>query len=186
MTTGFFYAKFPIINIFDNFVLRELRAADSIAYFRYMNDENVAQYIASYSLPKSISHAIEELRYWGGLFPGKKSIYWGIAVKDTNELIGTIGYNNIWHNHHKGELSYDLDFAYWGQGIMAESLSQVLKFSQDFIGLVRVQATIINSNTRSIKLLEKLDFICEGLLQKYEYLHNEFRDSFMYAKILSQ
>lgn len=185
MRTQFFNEDFPIMEIFDDVVLRQLHTSDAVEYFYYMNNENVAEYIASGSLPSSVSHAVDELKYWASLFSSRRSIYWGIAEKSSNKLIGTVGYNNIWHTHSRGELSYDLDFNYWGRGIMFKALEGILEFSEETIGLTRIQATVIETNERSAKMLKKLNFECEGLLQKYEYLRGDFYNSNMYAKILN-
>jgi ribosomal-protein-alanine N-acetyltransferase len=67
---------------------------------------------------------------------------------------------------------------------MSRALEEILKFSAEEMGLVRVQATIIQSNERSAKLLKRFNFECEGLLKKYECLRGDFYDSNMYAKIL--
>jgi len=184
MKTQFFTENFPIFDVSDNIMLRQLHSSDAVEYFYYMNNKNVAEYIATSSLPSSISHAVDELKYWASLFTSRRSIYWGIADKSNNKLLGTVGYNNLWHAHSRGELSYDLDFNYWGRGIMSRALEEILKFSAEEMGLVRVQATIIQSNERSAKLLKRFNFECEGLLKKYECLRGDFYDSNMYAKIL--
>lgn len=68
---------------------------------------------------------------------------------------------------------------------MFKALEGILEFSEETIGLTRIQATVIETNERSAKMLKKLNFECEGLLQKYEYLRGDFYNSNMYAKILN-
>ncbi|MCF8463184.1 MAG: GNAT family N-acetyltransferase [Rickettsiaceae bacterium] len=183
MITNFFN-YFPVLEIEDNIILRQITTSDAKDYFEYMNNENVAKFVSGTNLPQSIEHAIDELRYWGSLFSSRRSIYWGVVLKDINKLIGTAGFNSLWQTHSRAELSYDLNFDYWGLGIMHKSLSKILDFAETEMGVVRVQASTIISNTRSFKLLDKLGFQQEGIMRKYEYLHNQHQDALLLSKIL--
>ena len=172
MKTSFFN-YFPVLQPEDNIILRQITTADAKDYFEYMNNENVAKYLSGTNLPNSLEHAITELQYWSSLFSSRRSVYWGIVLKDLNKLIGTVGFNNLWRIHSRAELSYDLNFDYWGLGIMYKSLDNILNFAQNEMGVVRVQASTVVSNDRSFKLLTRLGFKQEGVMCKYEYLHNE-------------
>ncbi len=183
MKTSFF-DYFPILQPEDNIILRQITTADAKDYFEYMNNAQVAKYLSGTNLPHSLEHSISELQYWSSVFSSRRSIYWGIALKDSNKLIGTTGFNNLWRTHARADLSYDLNFDYWGLGIMHRSLENILDFAKNEMGVLRVQASTVVSNDRSFKLLTKLGFEQEGIMRKYEYLHEEYQDARLLSKIL--
>ncbi len=176
-----YFIKFPFFDLGD-FLLRELKETDALHYLMYMGHPEVSKNVPEYLVPKSLEHAHLELRYWRDLFSSRKGFFWGIARKNNNKLIGTIGFNFINFFNKKGEINYDLSPDYWGKGIMSMALAQVMDFSNS-IGLVRVQATVLEDNARSIKLLESNGFVKEGLLQNYEYVGGNYLNSYMYAKV---
>ncbi|MDR0329531.1 MAG: GNAT family N-acetyltransferase, partial [Rickettsia sp.] len=102
---------------------------------------------------------------------------------DNNKLIGTAGFNTVSTMHLKAEISYDLDPAFWGKGIMLKSIKAILRFIE-YAGIVRTQATVINDNIRSINVLERCNFVKEGLLKKYEIVQGVHRDYYIYARVL--
>src|SRR2546421_4004420 len=66
---------------------------------------------------------------------------WGITIKGADVVIGTCGYT--WHMRHLfGEIGYDLERAYWRQGIMTEALEALLHFGFEQRQLHRVEAKV--------------------------------------------
>ncbi|MDX2050565.1 MAG: GNAT family protein [Rickettsiaceae bacterium] len=172
---------FPYFYLENGFKLRQIDPYNDSKFFReYITDEEVSAFIAEDSVPKNIDAAIAELSYWGGLYNTGRGYYWAIA-NENNEIIGTAGFNSISFQHMRGEISYDLSRKYWGKGVMSMALSQILNFAFLTLELVRVQATVGKDNMRSIFLLERLNFIREGSLAKYEKLQNKHLDFYMYA-----
>lgn len=182
MIQQYFYQKFPLIDLND-IILRELTDEDAEDYFQYMNKPAMLPFLAQNNIPSTVELALDEVRYWSSLFHNKRSFYWAIALKDTNQLIGTAGFNTISQIHSRAEISYDLDFNYWGKGIMLKAIKGILRFA-DYTGIVRTQATVIIDNVRSINTLERCGFIKEGLLKKYEFVNKQHKDYFMYSRVL--
>ncbi|WP_341763686.1 GNAT family protein [Candidatus Tisiphia endosymbiont of Beris chalybata] len=175
------YYQFPILDL-DDIVLRELSTDDAEEYLNYMIKPEMLPFLTDNNIPKNIAQAIEEVKYWSSLFRNRRGFYWAIALKSNNKLIGTAGFNSVSTIHLKAEISYDLDPAYWGRGIMLKSIKNILKFI-GYAGVVRIQATVVNDNIRSINLLERCNFTKEGLLKKYEIIQSAHRDYYLYAKI---
>lgn len=182
MITQHYYQPFPVIDL-GEVVLRALTDDDAEAYFKYMSRPEMIAFLTEANYPKTLDHALEEVRYWGSLFANKRSFYWAIALKESNKLIGTAGFNMILPAHMRAEISYDLDYNYWGQGVMLKSIKNILRFADLVLGIVRVQATVIMDNERSIKVLERCGFSQEGILKKYEIVEGVHKDYYMYARI---
>ena len=175
------YQAFPVIDL-GNMVLREITDTDAKDYFDYMSRPEMEQYLTADNRPATLAAALKDVQYWGSLFRNKRSFYWGIALKD-GRLIGTAGFNIISSNHLRAEISYDLDPEFWGKGMMLKSIKRILQYSDISLGLMRVQATVITTNERSIKLLERSGFAREGILKKYEVVMGEHKDYYMYARV---
>jgi ribosomal-protein-alanine N-acetyltransferase len=167
---------------FDDFILREIRSSDGQAFFNYVHNKEVVRYTSDEELPADVSKAEAELEYWSNLYRTGSSVYWGAADKKNDVLIGTCGFNYWNKQHDRIEISYDLDYNYWGRGIATRMVSSVTNFAlSDNMGAQRVQATVVTDNERSIKLLERCGYKREGLLAKYTILHGKVQDSYMYA-----
>lgn len=175
-------SDFPTMDL-DDIILREIVDSDAEAYFNYMSRPEMVSFLTEANCPRSLDQALEEVRYWGSLFRNRRSYYWGIALKSNNQLIGTAGFNMISPAHMRAEISYDLDYDYWGCGFMLKSIKNILKFSDLALHLTRVQATVIMDNERSIKVLERCGFTSEGILKKYEIVNGVHKDYYMYARV---
>ena len=64
------------------------------------------------------------------------------------------------------------------------NIKAILKFSDYTLGIIRVQATVITTNERSIKVLDRCGFQREGYLRKYELVEGELKDYYMYARVV--
>ncbi|HJK86274.1 MAG TPA: GNAT family protein [Candidatus Megaira endosymbiont of Nemacystus decipiens] len=182
MDNSCFYRPFPVIEL-EEIILREIRGSDATMYYAYMNSDYMTDIISAEHIPNTLEDAKKELDYWSMLFPLKTSIYWALANKK-DELIGTAGFNHISTKNDKAEISYDLAPDCWGRGYMSDAINSIIKFAQDDLNLVRIQATVATENIRSINLLEKCNFYMEGKLAKYEIINGIHKDYFMYSKIL--
>jgi ribosomal-protein-alanine N-acetyltransferase len=87
------------------------------------------------------------------------SLYWAIADRKTNQLLGTVCIWNIVEADSKAELGYELMYDFWGKGYMQECISKVVDFTFDKMGLNVIEAVIVQGNERSIKLAERNGFI---------------------------
>jgi ribosomal-protein-alanine N-acetyltransferase len=185
MDTQEVYAAFPTLPLGDAYVLRALRTDDAEDYLRCFSHPTLKKYIAEEDIPTTVPRAREEVQYWASLFPRKTSVYWGIALAVNDQLIGTCGFN-FWNAQHgRAELSYDLDSAYWRQGVMSAALKTILRFGFKKMGLQRVQALVVPHNTPSIGLLQKLGFKREGTMREYKIINHRHEDAVIYALLRS-
>lgn len=182
MNVNCFFGPFPEIDLGD-IILRQITKDDAEDYLNYMSRTEMRAFLTKDNIPENIDRAKEEVAYWGSLFTAKRSIYWAIALKKNNQMIGTAGFNIISFANSRADISYDLDPKYWGKGMMLKSIKAILNFADQTLGLVRIQATVITTNERSIKLLDRCGFHKEGLLEKYEMVDGSYKDYYMYARV---
>ncbi|MDC0864966.1 GNAT family protein [Rickettsiaceae bacterium] len=182
MNTQCFFREFPTIDLGD-IILREIVESDAQDYLDYMSKDEMAGFLTKENRPQDFDKALTEVKYWASIFPNKRSIYWAIALKDNNQMIGTAGFNVMSFQNSRADISYDLNPNYWGKGIMLKSVKGILSFADYALQLVRIQATSIIDNERSIKVLERCGFKREGLMKRYEVVEGEHKDYYMYARV---
>jgi ribosomal-protein-alanine N-acetyltransferase len=181
MILSFYQHPFPTIDLDDTYILREQTMEDTEAFFRYYTNPAVGQYILA-TKPATLLEASKEVQYCRNLFYSKQGIYWTIARKSDNEMIGAIGiYMN--NTHHRGEITYDLSQDYWRQGIMQKTINAVVKHALTEMKLLRIEAVTRIENTASIELLKKCGFKHEGKLRNYRYYNDQVWDVDMFAII---
>lgn len=176
------FDQFPILNL-AKINLRQIVKADAQDYYNFITHEGVTKYLSDQDIPKDLAGAEEEVAYWSGLFPQRRSIYWAVVTKDTDKLIGTCGFNNWSRVNARAEISYDISHDYWNQGIATEAVTAISNFALDVMLVNRVQATVVFDNVASMRVLEKSGYVREGKLANYYVLRGKVMDGFMYSKV---
>jgi len=175
------YNKFPVIEL-DRIILRDMRIDDVHDFLHYASAKEVKLYVSDIDWPQTIEEATKEYMYWASLYSTRSAIYWAIEHKKHKKLIGTCGFNYWNMHHHRGEISYDLSYEYWNKGYMTEAINAICDFAFERMDIHRLQATVLDFNIGSYRVLEKAGFKREGLLQGYGKVGGAFRDYYMYSK----
>lgn len=174
--------NFPLLktNRFDLVEINESHLEDIFELYR---DQEVTKYFDLKPL-QTIEEAQNEIDFYKNRFNDNIGIRWGISFKNQTELIGTLGFNKIIKNH-KGRIGYDLQSKYWGKAIMSEVLEAMIQFGFKKLNLNRIEAEVMQGNTRSEKLLTKLEFQKEGVLKDWMYWNDRYYDITMFSLIKS-
>ena len=172
--------KFPTIDLGD-FILREKQESDLEDFYRYYSDPEVNKFIMS-DIPQNLQQAKQELLYWRGTFHRNDGIYFAIANKSNNQLIGAIGLTSHNSFNSRIELSYDLAKEYWRQGIMTKAIAAVIKYAFEIIRVNRIEASVATSNIPSHELLLKCGFTLEGIL-RHRYHQGRYVDVAFFSMI---
>ena len=178
--------SFPTIDL-GEFILREKCESDVVDFFAYYSDPEVNKFILC-EMPRDLEEARRELNYWRNIFYQNDGIYFAIADKKTNKLIGSIGLTS--YNSYQGriEISYDLAANYWRQGIMTKAIFAVVEyaFSNYPQGRInRVEAFVSTANIASKNLLLKCGFVLEGILREHRYHRGKYVDVYCFSILRS-
>ena len=109
---------------------------------------------------KYISSKIREVKNF-------KALWWSVALKNTNKIIGTICVNNINYARKSFEIGYGINPDYWGKGYFTEAIKGLLKNVLKKNKFLRCQAITSINNNSSIRTLIKCGFKKEGQLKKF-------------------
>lgn len=175
---------YPITFELGDIRIRPFRLADEAALFGYLSEPRVTELTSYPIVTRELVKGIIErnLSRW---VRGELS-KWGIALSATDELIGTIGFNEYVGAHRWGELAYDLALPHWGRGFARSSVQAVLNWTFENNLLDRIQAYARFDNVRSWKLLEGFGFQREGCLRSYRLCRGTRHDFFLYGLLKSE
>ncbi|MGA4518619.1 GNAT family N-acetyltransferase [Solibacillus silvestris] len=162
--------------------LRRMEPSDSPSLFKIWSDPHVTEFmnISSFTHETQAKEMIELLE---GLAQAGKAVRFSMIERDSNEIIGTCGFNAIDFDNAKAEIGYDIAKAYWGMGFAPEGISALLDCAFGTLKLNRIEAKVEPANVNSIKVLQKLDFKFEGTLRQYEKSKGNFIDINMYSRL---
>ena len=167
----------------DLVVLRPIKAADLAAWYGYLSLPAVYQH-TSWNL-----RSAEELAsYVSGAEPTTPSSRLRLAVglRSSGELIGTVGFHSVSPENRTAEIAYDLAPSMWGQGIASHVCAVLTGWAHAHAGVLRVQATTLESNERSARVLERCGYQREGLLRSYRLVRGQPGNFFMYSHLAEE
>jgi len=106
---------------------------------------------------------------------------WGVALRDSNHVIGTTTLFNLSLDNGRAELGYAMGRAHWGKGYMHEALQALLSHAFEAMQLRRLEADVDPRNAASIRTLERLGFQREGFLRERWHVNGEIQDALFYG-----
>ena len=164
------------------FGLRQLERSDVIEWYAYLSLPTVVQH-TSWNLrgPDDLQALYNRCESQTPESPCRLAI----VDEKTNRLIGTIGFHTISEMNRSAELAFDFAPDYWGRGIASAMCSTVTQWSYRTLNFVRVQATVLQTNLASERVLQKCGFTYEGLLRGYRMVRGSPGDFKMYSRLVT-
>ncbi|MBQ1763726.1 MAG: GNAT family N-acetyltransferase [Aquincola sp.] len=160
--------------------LRPLRFADLVRWSEYLNNSQVYEHTSwNHPTPDELAP------YLGGEASTDPSarLRLAIAWRDSDRLAGTIGFHTVSPANRSAELAYELHPGAWGQGIASDMVAAMVTWAHAQASVLRVQATVLESNARSARVLERYGFSLEGLLRAYRLVRGKPGNYRMYAHL---
>nr|MBS0019328.1 GNAT family N-acetyltransferase [Gammaproteobacteria bacterium] len=163
----------------ERLLLTRICTGDSPHIYRLFADSRVVEY---YDLEafNALAQAEELIEFFSSRFESETGIRWAIRIADSNELIGTCGYNSWSAKMRNAVIGYDLNPAFWGNGYASEAVGRIIEAA--FSGALacgqinRIQADTVPGNNASENLLVNLGFKEEGLRRESGYWKGRYHD----------
>ena len=160
-------------------MLRPIVAADIPVWFAYLSLPVVREHTSwNPQAAAELAHHAEPIHTASSVFR------LAIAARDTGQMVGSIGFHTVVPENRTAELAYDLSPAFWGRGVASHMARTLVDWAHGHVGLLRVQATALSSNTRSMKVLERSGFEREGLLRSYRLVRGRPGDFWMFSHVM--
>ncbi|OCA85316.1 GNAT family N-acetyltransferase [Pseudobacillus wudalianchiensis] len=164
--------------------LRKMTVDDASSLFKIWSDPDVTRFM-------NIDHFTEEdqakdiIMYLDELSQENKAVRFSIIEQQSNQIIGSCGYNFLDFENAKTEIGYDIAKIQWGKGYAPEAVSALVDHAFHSLNFNRIEAKVEPENINSIKVLQKLTFTFEGTLRQYEKVKGKFIDLNLYSRLKS-
>lgn len=97
-------------------------------------------------------------------------------------LVGEVNINNVTRGAlQSATIGYWIDQDRAGHGYIAEGVVVVTQFAFEQLHLHRLEICIVPRNTNSRRVVEKLDYRCEGVAERYLEINGTWEDHMRYA-----
>lgn len=149
--------------------LRRLQPSDAKAVFRFRSDRRVGRYL-NRPLEKTVAGCLEFIQNISEGIDGKDWLYWGLALRENNHIIGTICLWNVSVAKSCAEIGFELHPDHQGKGYMQEAVECILAYGFETLRLSQIEACFHPGNQSSKKLLERNRFQFKRTLSDNEQI----------------
>ena len=161
-------------------VLRWISEDDIDGLYKVFSHPQVMRYWSTGPLPNRAAAAEMQREIAAGNL-NSTMLKWGLALRESNTVIGTTTLFNLNLDNGRAELGYAMGREHWGKGYMNEALQALLSHAFEVMNLRRLEADVDPRNTPSIRTLERLGFQREGFLRERWHVNGEIQDAFFYG-----
>ena len=160
--------------------VRPWRLSDVSSLVRHADNLNVARHLRD-RFPHPYTPA-DARRFLDAIAIARPITTFAIDVAD--EAIGGIGFSpGADVERFSAEIGYWIAEPFWGRGIAADALRLVSEYAFATCNVLRLFALPFADNTRSIRVLEKAGYTCEGIMRASSVKFGEPRDQALYALV---
>jgi ribosomal-protein-alanine N-acetyltransferase len=178
------FTSFPTLTT-QRLHLRQIRPDDAEALFATLSDEQVTEFYG-HEPHKTLDDTHSLIARIQAGYRGQESIHWGITCKGEQRVIGSCSLHHFRAELQCAEIGYELNQAFWRQGIMFEAASAVLTYAFYELRCLRIEAIIDELNVRSKGLLLKLGFTYEGNLRQRYFFRGRFEDEHYFGLLRTE
>ena len=111
-----------------------------------------------------------------------KTLRFAIVTKESESFIGLVFLTDIDHMHRRaGSGSWIGEKEHRGKGYVTEARHLVVRYAYEELGLRRIEAHILASNSASIRSVENFGYKKEGVLRDHTYKNGKANDVVVFS-----
>lgn len=149
----------------DRLLLRRFRIEDAEQMFKnWASDLDVTEFL-TWKPHANVEETKAVLDIWIKKYPDLSFYNWAIECKQTQEIVGNISVIKLDEKIEAVEIGYCMGKNWWGQAIMPEALSAVIRFLFAKVGVNRIAACHDSNNEKSGKVMIKAGMQYEGTMR---------------------
>lgn len=113
---------------------------------------------------------------------GKTGLFRAIFIEE--KIVGSISLetkNDVYKK--TAEIGYMILNEYSGKGIISSAVKKICEIGFNSLDIIRIEAKVVDKNIASRKVLEKNNFVLEGILKNSVWKNNEIYNLCVYGLI---
>lgn len=166
--------------------LRRFTADDAeMMYTNWASEDKVTEFL---TWPTHTSPDVSRfvLQSWTEAYEKPDYYQWGIELRETGELIGSIAVVEIRESTFAADIGYCIGSKWWGRGIMPEAAKAVIKYLFEEIGFERIAACHASDNPKSGRVMQKIGMRYEGTHRKGGFCNRGIIDEVWYSVLKAE
>ena len=170
----------------ERLLLREFEAEDWQVVYTYQNNPLYLRYYDWTERSKQDAQDFVAIFLKQQQATPRHKFQLAITLADSGQLIGNCGVRLTAPSLKIGDIGYELDPLFWGNGYATEAASAMLLFGFEQLQLHRITAVCIAENEGSVRVLTKLGMQQEGRLRENEFFKGRWWDNLLFAILESE
>lgn len=161
--------------------LRPLRAADLKAFYRGINDAELARWMLTIPHPYPKTHAV---RFWlrSHVTRWRRSGYhFAITELEPGEFVGMAHLLHVNWADRSAEIACWLDRRHHGRGLGSEAIALMCQYGFSQLGLHKIWTSLFAGNEASRRLTERCGFTLEGRIRDSKRKDGRWQDELRYG-----
>ena len=150
----------------DRLILRRFREGDEFDLFEEYTGDSDSSMFLQRPQHADLNQTTEVLKFWCGKKWEENSAQfaWILASRETNKAIGMFF---VFSGGHACEIHFGIGKNFRGKGLVAEAGRTIIEYLLTYPFIQRIWTVCDVENHASKRVLEKLDFECEGILRSW-------------------
>jgi [ribosomal protein S5]-alanine N-acetyltransferase len=154
--------------------LRPVEPDEASRVVPWFNDPEVTRFILRHR-PMTVADETDFLQRFR---TSETDLVLGIAVHETDELIGMTGLHHIDARNRHASFGITIgEKQHWGKGLGSEATALMMRHSFQTLNLNRLWLYVFEYNARGIRVYEKLGFRIEGRLRQDTFREGRYWDT---------
>lgn len=167
----------------ERLILRQFAVTDAEKmYQNWAGDPEVTKFLM-WPTHRSIEVSKTVLADWVAAYEKPEKYEWCIALKETDEPIGSIGVVHCSEKVKSMEVGYCISREYWHQGITSEALKAVINFLINEVGAERIESRHDPRNLHSGAVMRKCGLKYEGTRIRADWNNSGICDCALYGYV---
>jgi [ribosomal protein S5]-alanine N-acetyltransferase len=111
------------------------------------------------------------------------SVLFALRDAENARLLGVFGFHTISALNRTAEITYEVRPEASGQGLASDMCLAATQWAIDSMRWVRVQATVLEDNVASLRVLQKCGYLSEGRLRNFRVVRGQPRDYLLFSHV---
>lgn len=165
----------------DRLLLREFVEEDWRAVLAYQQNPLYFRYYAQEAQTEQGARAFIKMFLGQQATTPRIKFQLAITLKGNGQLIGNCGIRTKAVDAIEGDIGYELNPDYWGNGYATEAAKTMVHYGFTTLHLHRIWSWCIADNVGSYRVMEKVGLRKEGHLRQNEFYKARYWDTLVYA-----